>query len=128
MSSVYFFLVAEASAISSAPNTMSRGTFFSRASTSTSITNSVPALSVAATFPHNWAVPASPARHRQRERTSVPRVQLSPLRRRAARPQPAPPVVRRAHAHVGRCAGEAREIGRLAQRPVSPAEDTSIRS
>src|SRR5260221_12650405 len=38
MSSVYFFLVAEASAISSAPNTMSRGTFFSRASTSTSIT------------------------------------------------------------------------------------------
>src|SRR3954447_15041954 len=40
MSSVYFFLVAEASAISSAPNTMSRGTFFSRARTSTSITNS----------------------------------------------------------------------------------------
>src|SRR5438477_338794 len=40
MSSVYFFLVAEASAISSALNTMSRGTFFSRARTSTSITNS----------------------------------------------------------------------------------------
>src|SRR6186997_93772 len=40
MSSVYFFLVAEASAISSAPNTMSRGTFFSRARTSTSITSS----------------------------------------------------------------------------------------
>src|SRR5438309_5381801 len=40
MSSVYFFLVAEASAISRAPKTMSRGTFFSRASTSTSITSS----------------------------------------------------------------------------------------
>src|SRR5687767_11652618 len=40
MSSEYFFLVAEASAISSAPKTMSRGTFFSRASTSTSITSS----------------------------------------------------------------------------------------
>src|SRR4051812_45756624 len=41
MSSAYFFLVAEASAISSAPKTMSRGTFFSRASTSTSITSSL---------------------------------------------------------------------------------------
>src|SRR5258705_13978509 len=53
MSSVYFFLVAEASAISSAPNTMSRGTFFSRARTSTSITNSrLPATTglLAATF------------------------------------------------------------------------------
>src|SRR5262245_57940732 len=40
MSSVYFFFVAEASAISRAPNTMSRGTFFSRARPSTSITSS----------------------------------------------------------------------------------------
>src|SRR4051812_46643679 len=40
MSSAYFFFVAEASAISSAPKTMSRGTFFSRASTSTSMISS----------------------------------------------------------------------------------------
>src|SRR3954465_9134767 len=53
MSSMYFFLVAEASAISSAPKTMSRGSFFSRARTSTSITNSrLPATTglLAATF------------------------------------------------------------------------------
>src|SRR3954469_14983833 len=40
MSSAYFFFVAEASAISRAPKTMSRGTFFSRASTSTSMISS----------------------------------------------------------------------------------------
>src|SRR3954453_3679374 len=40
MSSAYFFFVAEPSAISSAPKTMSRGTFFSRASTSTSMISS----------------------------------------------------------------------------------------
>src|ERR1044071_4716607 len=53
MSSVYFFFVAEASAITSALKTMSRGTFFSRARTSTSITNSrLPATTgvLAATF------------------------------------------------------------------------------
>src|SRR5258706_3379351 len=51
MSSEYFFFVAEASAISSAPKTMSRGTFFSRASTSTSMTSSrLPAAWVAAAF------------------------------------------------------------------------------
>src|ERR1700694_687066 len=49
MSSEYFFFVAEASAISSAPNTMSRGTFFSLASTSTSMMISrFPAAIVAA--------------------------------------------------------------------------------
>src|SRR5215475_8057270 len=42
MLSAYFFLVAEASAASSAVNTMSFGTFFSRASASTSSSTSLP--------------------------------------------------------------------------------------
>src|SRR5262245_839157 len=53
MSSLYFFFVAEARASSSAPKTMSRGTFFSRASTSASITSSrlpVAVVVVAAIF------------------------------------------------------------------------------
>src|SRR5258708_12874577 len=49
MSPEYFFFVAEASAISRAPKTMSRGTFFSLASTSTSMISSrFPAAMVAA--------------------------------------------------------------------------------
>jgi hypothetical protein len=40
MSSGYFFFVAEARASSSAPNTTSRATFFSRASASASKTSS----------------------------------------------------------------------------------------
>src|SRR4051812_37905685 len=126
MSSVYFFLVAEASAISSAPNTMSRGTFFSRARTSTSITNSrLPATTglLAATL--------NPSKIRHQPRPlDIVELQAhrlafelhceAPFFRAAEYPhEPAPPGrVRRAHTHVGLAAGKARKITALAQWPV----------
>src|SRR5881397_3165927 len=115
MSSVYFFFVAEASAISSAPKTMSRGTFFSRARTSTSITNSrLPATTglLAATFD------LSQFRHQARpldvvEREAHRRLpfqlhrHLPALGALQTADEPAPPArIRRAHAHVGLLAGE----------------------
>src|SRR5262252_853062 len=74
MSCVYFFLVAEASAISSALNTMSRGTFFSRASTSTSITSSrFPVFKVvAATNPSQFRNQPRALHVRERELDQMP--------------------------------------------------------
>src|SRR5205814_612133 len=127
MSSVYFFFVAEASAISSAPKTMSRGTFFSRARTSTSITNSrLPATTglLAATFN------PSQFRHQSRpldivERQSHRRLPVqfhrypSVFGATKQADEPAPPgCIRRAHPDVGLVARKARKIARLAQRPV----------
>src|ERR1043166_7321081 len=98
MSSVYFFLVADASAISSAPNTMSRGTFFSRARTSTSITSSrLPAATLLATYPSQF-------RHQPRP--------LNVVERQAHR---LPFQLQR---HVRFVAGKPCEVGSLAQRPV----------
>src|SRR4051794_3521712 len=127
MSSVYFFLVAEASAISSAPNTMSRGTFFSRARTSTSITNSrLPATTglLAATFD------PSQLRHQPRpldvvERQAHRRLPfqfhrhapvLGPAQR--AHEPAAAGRVGRAHPHVSLLPRKASEIRLLAKRPV----------
>src|SRR5438093_1188300 len=126
MSSVYFFLVAEASAISSAPKTMSRGTFFSRARTSTSITNSrLPATTglLAATL--------NPSQFRHQPRPlDIVELQThrlpfelhcdAPIFRAAEHPhEPAPSGrIRRTHPHVRLVSGETRKITRLAQRPV----------
>src|SRR4051794_9098647 len=127
MSSVYFFLVAEASAISSAPNTMSRGTFFSRARTSTSIPNSrLPATTglLAATFN------PSQLRHQARPLDIVERKthrclpfqfhRHAPILGAAQRSHEPAPAARigRAHPHVGPLSGKAREIRLLAKRPI----------
>src|SRR5437870_9035362 len=127
MSSVYFFLVAEASAISSALNTMSRGTFFSRARTSTSITNfRLPATTglLAATLN------PSQFRHQPRpldivEREPHGRLPFQLHRHAAlfgAAQHPHEPAssgrIRRTHPHVGLVPGETRKIACLAQRPV----------
>src|SRR5688572_753771 len=124
MSSVYFFLVAEASAISSAPKTMSRGTFFSRASTSTSITSS---RFPVATF--NATLPSSQFRHqlrplhvreRQRHYLSVQfNLHAAPVLAPQNPYEPPPPRrVRRAHPHFRPLARKTREVSSLAQRPV----------
>src|SRR5215510_7588046 len=129
MSSVYFFLVAEASAISSAPNTMSRGTFFSRARTSTSMTSSrfPAATAFAATLTSQicllqfWnQLCLVQVVQRQADDAAL---QLDAHASRLGAPQhadePAPPGrVRRAHPHFGLLAGEARKVRFLAQRPV----------
>src|SRR5678815_1420789 len=125
MSSVYFFLVAEASAISSAPNTMSRGTFFSRARTSTSITSSrFPAATAltATLVPSQFWYQLCLVQVLQRQ-PDDPSLQLDahlPARGAAqhAHEPAAPGLVRGAHPHLGLLAGEAREVGFLAQRPV----------
>src|SRR5579859_6323161 len=125
MSSVYFFLVAEASASSSAPNTMSRGTFFSRASTSASITNSrFPDVTVVVV-----ATRSSQFRHQPRpldlfqaERNGpsfqfqahLPR--LGPQQH--AHETPPPGRIGSAHPHVGLVPRKAGEVGFLAKRPV----------
>src|SRR5438552_13688716 len=127
MSSVYFFLVAEASAISSAPKTMSRGTFFSRARTSTSITNSrLPATTglLAATLnPSQFRHQPRPLDILEREphrRLSFQLHRHAALFGAAQHPdEPATPRrIGRAHAHIRLVPGEARKIARLAQRPV----------
>src|SRR3990170_4775950 len=124
MSSVYFFLVADASAISRAPNTISRGTFFSRASTSTSITSSrFPACTFTATLQ------SSQFRHqlrplqvleRQRHQPAIQFQVYPPLRHAPQHADElAPPArVRRSHPHLGPLAREALEVARLAQRAV----------
>src|SRR5262249_98227 len=139
MSSVYFFLVADASAISSAPNTMSRGTFFSRARTSTSITNSrLPAATLlAATQPSQFRHQPRPLNIVERETHRLPFHLHRPVRadtpclpfqlhrhvrfvRAAEHPnKPAPPgCIRRAHPHLRLVAGKPCEVAALAQRPV----------
>src|SRR5262245_28463502 len=131
MSSVYFFLVAEASAISSAPNTMSRGTFFSRARTSTSITSSrFPAATALTATLTSRNVPVSKLRYQlrpihvaQREPHGAAPFELQGHLARLGAAQhanePAPArLVGRAHAHLRFLASEAREVGFLAQRPV----------
>src|SRR5258706_13384229 len=126
MSSVYFFLVAEASAISSAPNTMSRGTFFSRARTSTSITNSrLPATTglLAATLnPSQFRHQPRPLDivELQAHRLPFELHRDAPIFGAAQHPhEPAPPGrIRRAHPHVGLVTGKARKIAALAQWPV----------
>src|SRR5437764_14902023 len=119
MSSVYFFLVAEASAISSAPNTMSRGTFFSRARTSTSITNSrLPATTglLAATLnPSQFRHQSCPLDVVERKPYGCLPFQLhrhAALFGAAQHPhEPAPPGrIRRTHPHVGLMADETRKI------------------
>src|SRR4051812_35899044 len=127
MSSEYFFLVAEASAISSAPNTMSRGTFFSRASTSASITSSrFPAIRVVATRPSQFRHQPRALDVVERQRDLLFSVRCAfqlqahmPLVRAAQHADEAPPPgrVRRAHAHIRLVTGEAREIHALAKRP-----------
>src|SRR5688500_18874179 len=128
MSSEYFFFVAEASAISRAPKTMSRGTFFSRASTSTSITSSrLPAARFAATsLSSQFRYQPRPLDivERQRDLLSL----RSPIQLHVhvaclgaaqhADELAAPACVRGAHPQLGLLAGEARESARLAQRPV----------
>src|SRR5258708_2669233 len=139
ISSEYFFFVAEASAISSAPKTMSRGTFFSLASTSTSMISSrfPPAMVAAGLFASTLfaaafvATIASQFRNqprpldiveRQRDCLSVQlHVHLSRLRASQDADKLAPAgSVRRAHPDLGLLAGETREIARLAQRPAEP--------
>src|SRR5882672_6590259 len=126
MSSVYFFLVAEASAISSAPNTMSRGTFFSRASTSTSITNSrFPAAAVTATSnPSQFRHQLRPLHvlERQRHQSSFQLQLQLPLGRAPQHTDVllSPAFARGAHPHLGLLAGEALEVACLAQGPVEP--------
>src|SRR5436190_3221740 len=128
MSSVYFFLVAEASAISSAPKTMSRGTFFSRARTSTSITNSrLPAttgLLAATLYPSQFRHQSRPIDFVERKAHRLPfQLQHYAARFRAAEHpyEPAPPGrIRPAHPHVRLLTGKPREVAALAQRPVEP--------
>src|SRR5256885_1392936 len=123
MSSVYFFLVAEASAISSAPKTMSRGTFFSRARTSTSITSS--------RFPDITFAAKRSSQFRDEPRTldvaelelHRPAFQFNVEARAFGAAQhadepPAPRRIRRAHLHVRLVACETHEVGKLPQRPV----------
>src|SRR5216110_1791718 len=123
MSSVYFFLVAEASAISSAPKTMSRGTFFSGARTSTSITNSrLPATTglLAATLnPSQFRHQPRPLDIVEREphrRLSFQLHRHAALFGAAQHPhEPATPRrIRRAHPHVGFVTGKARKVAALA--------------
>src|SRR5438067_9722250 len=125
MSSVYFFLVAEASAISSAPKTMSRGTFFSRARTSTSITSSrFPAITVvfAAKLPSQFGNEpraldvAELELHRPALQFKVD-ARAFGAAQHADEPS-APRRIRRTHLHVRLVAGEAHEIGELLERPV----------
>src|SRR2546425_2801685 len=127
MSSVYFFFVAEASAISSAPKTMSRGTFFSRARTSTSITNSrLPATTglLAATLnPSQFRHQPRPLDIVERElhrRLSFQLHRHAALFGAAQHPhEPAPSGrIRCTHPHVRLVSGETRKITCLAQRPV----------
>src|SRR5512138_3774602 len=126
MSSVYFFLVAEASAISSAPNTMSRGTFFSRARTSTSITNSrLPATGLldATLIPSQFRHQARALDVIQRQPHARLPFQFhadAPCFGAAQHPHElAPPgCVGRSHPDLRLVSGEARKIARLAQRPV----------
>src|SRR4051812_26602946 len=128
MSSVYFFFVAEASAISRAPKTISRGTFFSRARTSTSITSSrfpaaccgFTATSRSSQFRHQLR-PVQ-VLERQRHDFSVVLQGHSPLGGTPQYPHvlPLAAFARRTHSHLGLLAGEALEVARLAQRPVEP--------
>src|SRR5256885_3366459 len=123
MSSVYFFLVAEASAISSAPKTMSRGTFFSRARTSTSITSS--------RFPDITFAAKRSSQFRDQPRTldvaelelHCPAFQFNVDARAFGAAQhadepPAPRRIGRTHLHVRLVACETHEVGKLPQRPV----------
>src|SRR2546425_2823635 len=126
MSSEYFFLVAEASAISRAPNTMSRGTFFSRARTSTSITSSLfpAAIAFTATRSSQFSYQLCSVHIVERQRDGLPlELHAHPPRLGAAQhaDEPAPAArVRGAHPDLGLVAGEAGEVGRLAQRPIQP--------
>src|SRR3954467_14725486 len=123
MSSVYFFLVAEASAISSAPNTISRGTFFSRASTSTSITSSrLPGAISPATHPSQFRHQPRPLDALERERHCLP-VQFHRHLPRLGAAQhadvlPAPTRIGRAHPDLGLLPRKAGEVAVLAQRAV----------
>src|SRR5882672_425695 len=123
MSSVYFFLVAEASAISSAPNTISRGTFFSRASTSTSITSSrFPAASSPATHPSQFRHQPRPLDVLERKRHCLP-VQFHRHLSRLGAAQhadvlPAPACIGRTHPDLGLLPRKPGEVTVLAQRPV----------
>src|SRR5439155_26383458 len=123
ISSEYFFLVAEASAISRAPKTMSRGTFFSLASTSTSITSSrFPATRFAATRSSQFGDQPRPLDviERQRDRLSL-ELQTQPPFSRAAQHAHEPATaarVARTHSHVRLVPRKAREIARLVLRPV----------
>src|SRR5262245_122443 len=131
MSSVYFFLVAEASAISSAPKTMSRGTFFSRARTSTSITSSRFPAATAFTATLASQICLLQIRYQLRPVQVVEREpddaslqldlhppSLGPAQH-AGEPAPAG-CIRSAHPDLGPVPGEARKVGLLAQRPVEP--------
>src|SRR4051812_40117595 len=126
MSSVYFFFVAEASAISSAPNTMSRGTFFSRARTSTSITSSrLPATTglLAATFAtfdpsqfRHQPRPLDIVEHQAHGRLPFQFHRHAPVpgtAQQSYEPAAAAPIGR-SHPHVGLLPGKAREISLLA--------------
>src|SRR2546422_1835926 len=129
MSSEYFFLVAEASAISRAPKTMSRGTFFSLASTSTSITSSrFPATRFAATSSSQFGDQPRPLDviERQRDRLSVELQTQSPFSRAAQHAyEPAPAArVGRTHSHVRlvprKARSEERRVGKECRSRWSP--------
>src|SRR5437764_13653090 len=112
MSSEYFFLVAEASAISSAPKTMSRGTFFSRARTSTSITSSLlpAAIALTATNPSQFRYQLGSVHILQRQRHRLPfelHAHLPRLRAAQHADEPAPAAcIRGAQPNLGPLARE----------------------
>src|SRR5207302_1448278 len=88
--------VAEASAISRAPKTMSRGTFFSRASTSTSITSSRFPVTTSSQF--RYQAGALDILERQPHRLSFElHAHLPALCTAQHAHEPAPPAVRRLH-------------------------------
>src|SRR5690606_28707518 len=125
MSSAYFFFVAEASAISSAPKTTSRGTFFSRASTSTSITSSLfPAARFAATMTSQFRYQMRPVHvpERQGDRAALDlHAHLARLGAAQHAGELAPAArVGGAHAHFRPLPGEPGEVGLLAQGPIEP--------
>src|SRR5919109_1020984 len=114
MSSEYFFFVAEASAISSAPKTMSRGTFFSRASTSTSITSSRLPVTASSQFGYQ----PCPLDIVERELHRLPfqfHVHAACIHPAQHTDEPAPAGrIRGAHPDFGHLACKTREIRRLA--------------
>ena len=118
-SSLKRFLVAEASASSSAPNTMSLSTFFSRASASTSSNNSRLILG----SPVKYSAPDVLFRYCKLEQRHLPSTSSStfPSLHCAQHPHEIPlPFDRHAQLHARLLPGEPHKIRAPSQRPVQP--------
>src|SRR5215831_9556875 len=120
MLSEYFFLVADASAASSAEKTMSFGTFFSRASASTSSSTSLPFMTLSPLDPRHQAGLVD-VRQRNRVR-SLGRLEAQHARVDAAQHafDPARIADRLAQLELRLLAAEPHVVGLLLERSVEP--------